>query len=80
MAQNPNTDMTALAQALGAAQLELALAREASQAANRREIDALNAVNAAQKAIDAAMSAMKSKAPRGTDWAHIARPEGVAHG
>ena len=73
MAQNPNTDMTALTQALGVAQLELALAREASQAANRRETDA-------QKALDAAFSAMKSKAPRGTDWADIARLKGVAHG
>jgi hypothetical protein len=36
--------------------------------ARREETDALNSMNAAQKALDARLAEMRKTAPRGSDW------------
>jgi len=44
-----------------------------SDAARREETAAINALNDVQKRVDAALSSMKLKAPRGSDWHESAR-------
>lgn len=65
------------------AELQLAQAHHedlvrAEAMARSNECVARNRVNAAQKAIDAAMADLKKAAPRDSDWAQERRPRGVA--
>lgn len=62
-----------LEQVLAAALNAHRTARTASEAASRNETAALNALNAAQKALDDRIQSLRAAAPKGSDWAATAR-------
>lgn len=75
------TSKTIFADLLAELQLAQAHHEEMTRAeavARSNECTARNRVNAAQKAIDAAMAELKKAAPRDSDWAQQARPRLVA--
>lgn len=67
---DPNKpNIEAAAMAVREANMELAKAMDASMAASRRETEARNRANDAQKAFDKVVAEFKGSAIRGTDWA-----------
>lgn len=61
-------DITKAIDALALCEAEYEAARSEAAHARNRETDALNRLNAAQKAVDKAIDARRSKSPLGSDW------------
>lgn len=62
------TGFAALALNVSEAQERLATARRAAAVARNEETTALNDLNSAQKALDAAYAELRKDAPRESDW------------
>lgn len=73
---DPN-DLGELAQAVRVATATLEDRRREEAQAGTRATEALNTLNQAQRALDAAFAKMRSAAPRDSDWKRASIPRGI---
>lgn len=74
MTEDDKPDIGKLYANVDAACREYRELEQAASFASNRATDALNKLNQAQKAMDAALAELRKKAPRSTDWHEQAHP------